>query len=236
MKPYRLINSFELTQLSNQFKNTMKEWNQEYSLHPINLELSLPDKEEAVHSIWSVTDDSFQPIALLNHTIHKLMNYSLFGEQSHAFNSVSEELFLLLLNQLLSCDDCSLKKGYQETPHWIYPGSTCLVLRINCGDLELTILLNPEWVYQALPAAKKIMQPLRALEEVVVHESLRLEATLNPVAIQVKQLMELQVGDVLVTDHELYRPLSLIRQQQEFAQVELGQALNNKSILIKEFV
>jgi len=235
MKPYRLINTLELNQFNTNFFNTIDYWNQQYSLHPLTLNVSIPTKEFIKTQTWFVEDNQGQLLACISNDVHQFLNYSLFGEEDSCFNSCSEELFMLLLSQAFNTDFCLLNKINKEVD-WLYPGSTCLLVHLYCNASSISMLLNPDWVYQNLPLATKTNPGITPLEDGLAEKSLILSLELSSMSIPIKQLMDLQIGDVIATDHGCSRPMQLAHKRKTFATAELGKTLENKSVIIKEFV
>lgn len=256
MKPYRLVNSTELQQISQHCTAVLDEWNKYYSLNPISLSVSLPAKDglitlshsecsEGSPSIGAVSYDrrsltTFgmvgEPLLLMEGCHSTLMNHCLFGEDQPCFNSSSEALLLVLLNQLLSTEHTTLQANIATAQDWIYPGSTCLLLTLTCVSYQINLLLHPDWVYRFLPGIKTTANRLCSLNEVVAAEEVTLELTLIPMNLPLHQLMNMQIGDVLVSDHAIHSPVALAHQKQALAQTELGQFCHYKSIQLKEFL
>lgn len=235
MKHYHLINAMELKQLSQQLLDNLQLWNFEYSLNPIALELNTVGKKEVLQSSKHIIDDSYQPLALLTDGFVSLLNYSLFNEDEPFFTSVSEELISHLINQLLKTQASRLIESY-SIPNWIYPGTSCLKLTLKCGHYEQSCFLNPNWVHQRLPLNKNSRSKLTSLEEVLKEEFIVLNSDLLPVPIPLNQLLDIQVGDVLLTDHKQNTPIQLKHEAKTFALAELGKNLESKSLVIKEFI
>ena len=237
MKPYRLINSVELKLIQERLAQSLSAWNEQYSLHPLSLQVSIPDKDAQITQSGLISSGLYQTIACVEENDYSLMNYALFGEQDSCFNATSEALFLNLLTQLLHCAPCSISPKKREAVDWLYPGTTCLLITFHCDQKTLSCFLNPEWVYHLLNADKrKSHQPLHTLDEALAEQKLDLTVELDSITIPFKELMVLQIGDVLVTDHKLTQPLALIHEQKQLASSELGQLSNYKSVLLKEFV
>ena len=237
MKPYRLINSVELSQIQTRFTQSLAVWNEQYSLYPLSLKVSIPDKDDQSTPNTLISSGSYQPIMRMTEAHYNLFNHALFGVPDADFNATSDELMLELFTQLLHSASCDFTTQNNEDSDWLYPGSTCLLLTFSCEPLSLRCLLNPEWVYHLLSADKrKSPQALHTLDEALAEQQLTLSLELDSFNIPFKQLMDLQLGDVLVTDHKLTQPLTLNYGQKQLATTELGQLSDHKSVLLKEFV
>ena len=233
MKAYRLINAFELNQLREEFKQTITEWNDQYSYLPLSIELKLPSKEYNTDHLLELYQTN-SAIAFIKDSYHELINHSLFGEHHSCFNEVSEELFLRLLQQLLKTETSNLKHENQNKPSWIYPGSTCLILELKCKTYQVSLILNPEWVYQYLALNKNSNQKLCSLDRALSNEQISLSIVLIPLRLTMNELMNLQIGDVISSDHPITKQVNLQHQEQLLAYAELGQSSNHKSIILKE--
>jgi hypothetical protein len=236
MKPYRLINSFELNQFQERFAHALERWNEQYSFYPLSLHVSLLDKDSKITQKSFIESGAYHPIARIDEDYHSLLNYVLFGEDEPSFNATSDELILVLLTQLLSSAPCSFNDQINDSSSWIYPGSTCLLVVFSCEQQQVHCFLNPDWVYHLLAADKrKSLKAVHPLDEALAEESLALNLELNAMKIPFKQLIDLQVGDVLLTDHKINQALPLMQEQRRIASAELGHISEHKSLLLKEF-
>ena len=230
MKPYRLVNSEELEQFNTEFSYILDEWSQKYCLNPISLKLSLPSKNYRANQTVLLDD-----IATLQHQYISLVNYALFGEDHLNFYSTSEQLFLNLLNRLCKTD-ADLFKETTPKLDWVYSGSPCLLVELSCNSYQCSLLLNPEWVYSNLPKSTKNPAPLLSLESGLAENELELELQLMPMNLPINQLLELVIGDVIISDHQVASLIKIGQGKAGFASAELGQQSTFKSIILKEFL
>lgn len=234
MKPYRLINSAQLDKLYALFADTLELWNQNYSLHPVTLGISVPTPNNVNTYCYYVKDAQEQILACIPDDYYHLLNQALFGEQDDAYKPCSEELFLRLLAELFHTEACSMQTVDKQLS-WLYPGSAAVVLHFSCTSSTCSILVNPAWVHQALPLKKKQQQNLSSLDEALAKKNLRLSVELDSMTISLQQLLDLQIGDVIKTDHQCSDRLRLVYEQKTYATTELGALATTKSIIIKEF-
>lgn len=237
MKPYRLINSQELKQLTEQFSTILAEWSQHYCLHPIQCTLSLPSTQDFFIETGYVKDEQGQTLACIHDEIIPIMQDALFGEPLEAFNSTSDTLFLHLMSCLFEREPCIVtnSRNVNNKNTWLYPGSAALLLELNSPTQEMTLLINPEWVHNALPLQTP-RGALHSLEETLEAQPLTLHLELSAMHLPIKHLAELQVGDLLVTDHLLSNPMFLNQGKKAFATAELGTTSYYKSTQLKEFI
>lgn len=231
IKPFRLINSVELKMLEQHFSLLLLDWNKQYSLMPLTLKRVLPAKEYCSPQLKCVVDHD--PLALIDEHYLTLVNQALFGENSSCFNPASQELFCTLLNQFFKVNQCSIHHCSNEIPDWFYPGSTCLLLIISCNNTDFTLVLNPTWVYQNLPQKKRQGKMAHTFDEALSEQKINLNLELTPFSLPLQQLINLEVGDVLVTDHPITTSVRLMHKEKLLAQAELGQSLPCKSIVLK---
>ncbi len=233
IKPYRLINSFEMDQLNRHFSQVIQSWSHEYARTPLMMNLEAPADNYSINNGFHILAEQ-TPLAIIEEHYIGLFNQILFGENKPGFNSVSQELMLILLNQLFKVEHCFIEEGVvQPSPNWFYRGSTCLILTLSINQNNIAIILNPDWVYQCLSPNKTVKNNLCSLDEALAEQTLTLNLELLPLNISVKQLLNIQPGDVIVSDHPITTPLSLTRNNQVLAQAELGQSSHYKSILLK---
>ena len=251
MKPYRLINSQEMEELNQHFTQVIHDWNDEYALTPFDVYLAAPTKEYEVSQVLNIIANN-QTVAIIEHHYLDLLNQILFGDNKPCFNSVSQELMLILLRKLFKLEQCSINEATAPIPNWFYKGSTCLLLTLKITpqlsplqDIEplttkeeltlnkLTIILNPEWVYQSLAPNKTIKNNLDSLDEAIADRELTLNLELRPLSLPINQLINIQIGDVIATDHPITTALRLTQNEQLIAEAQLGQSSLHKSIVLK---
>lgn len=233
MKPYRLINSYEMEELNQHFTQVTQHWSDEYTLTPFISDLASPPKDYAVHNGLKILADN-QTIAIIEEQYLCVLNQILFGKNEPCFNSVSQELMLILLQKLLKSEQCNISKTTETIPNWFYKGSTCLLLTLSTNNNNnITITLNPEWVYQYLSPNTAVPTNFDSLGDALAEQVLTLSLDLIPLSLPINQLINIQIGDVIVTDHPITTPLRLTQNGQLVAQAELGQSLHHKSIVLK---
>ncbi|CAM2806837.1 FliM/FliN family flagellar motor C-terminal domain-containing protein [Legionella worsleiensis] len=232
IKPYRLINSLELQQLSGQLFNVIQNWNNQYSLNPLSMELYLSPKDYCPSESISIKTPG-STLASLDSDYLNTLNHSLFGKDRLCFNPVSKELFLIFLQELLKVDECSITDEFCPVRDWLYPGSTTLVLQLTCDTRQIHILLHPDWVYQHLPKPHHKKNQSITLAEALSDQQVMLNLELDPITLPLQQLMNLAPGDVIATDQLINTPVSLMRHQQLVARADLGTSITYKSIMLR---
>jgi hypothetical protein len=231
MKPFRLINSSELAMITEHLTLVINQWNQRYSATPVTPTLTLPSKGYTINSTWLI-QASGQHIAIVENDYLSSINHTLFGENNACFNATSNELFLKLLNQLFKTT-CEITHADLFSPGWIYPGSTCLRLTLTCQQSKIDLILNPDWVYQLLSPPKIANTNVYSLDEALTKQNVALNVELLPTRLPIKQLLNLQVGDVITTDHPITKPLTLTQNNHLVAAADLGQSTHYKSITLR---
>ncbi|WP_298626870.1 FliM/FliN family flagellar motor C-terminal domain-containing protein [uncultured Legionella sp.] len=234
MKPYRLINSHELKQLSLPIQELLDYWNSTYSLTPLTMELNLPPKEYFPEEQYLVSLDD-TPLASINKNYIEVINQALFGINKPCLNAVSQELILILLNLILKTEHATIATESRSTQDWFYRGSTSLLLSLHTLTDHATIVLHPDWVYQNLPHSHTCPNDLKSLDDAVAKHRLSLSLELGSITLPLQQLVSLKAGDVIATDHPINSPLCLKQQDEVIAQAELGQSSQYKSIILKRF-
>ena len=73
MKPYRLINSAQLDKLYALFADTLELWNQNYSLHPVTLGISVPTPNNVNTYCYYVKDAQEQILACIPDDYYHLL-------------------------------------------------------------------------------------------------------------------------------------------------------------------
>ena len=244
-KPYRLINSHELNALENAFKEKLRVWNEQYALFPLTCELRpipLSNSRSSVNycettpmannDVLMVCEED-QPIALLlpleGKGVRGSIQHHLFGDTADCMNSLSDTLFLTLINQLLGTQTPQLHScNTQNLDEWFYTGSPALLLNLT----NITLYLNPQWVINALPSYTKTQAPIKKLSEAIDPLSIPLHVELSPVSLRLNDIIQLKIGDVIKTDHPITIPLQLKQNQKTICSVEIGEANAHKSIQI----
>lgn len=235
MKPYRLINTLELQELKTYIDKVLMQWNAAYSIAPLcagNLEGC---QETPACADASLVQQDDQVLALIDGNYTKTIIHAVFGEDKPCFNPIAQELFLLLMKQLFETDNCSIKTELFNKKNWLYPGSTCLKLTLNCFEESCIVILNPDWVYQQLPREKINTCTISNLDEALEAAAIPLQVELMPMQLSLEQLLKLQTGDIIACDHPISQALRLTENRKPIAQVHLGQTSDFKSIQLKRF-
>ena len=75
-----------------------------------------------------------------------------------------------------------------------------------------------------------------SLESGLAENELELELQLMPMNLPINQLLELVIGDVIISDHQGASLIKIGQGKAGFASAELGQQRTFKSIILKEFL
>jgi flagellar motor switch/type III secretory pathway protein FliN len=232
MKPYRLINAIELQQLNQQFKQELDTWNEEYCCTPLDMHLTMTPKNYRVEQA-SMLQGHNDVLGCLEGDYLNVITHALFGSEQSSFHAASTELLLKLLNKFFQLEESMLQDYEEENPDWFYAGSTSVLLTFTSEQNNFTLIVNPDWVYQQLPALQKKAAPLSSLDEALAEQNIHLALELSSSNLSIKSLAGLQVGDVLSTKHPITKPLRVTRGKELFAEAELGQSASHKSIVLK---
>jgi len=235
MKPYRLINTSEMQLLSRHFTKAIQQWNDEYSVVPLNLQLTVPAKTYTITDRVMIHANN-QLLATITGDHLSTLNQALFQQNKPCFNATSQKLIVLLVNKLLKTEGCTIAKKMAQPPQWCYAGSTCLILTIGLDKNTFTVILSPDWVYQQLPKTRQDTKQLHCFEDALADQRITLNLELIPSTFSVLSLAKIQAGDVITSDHLMTTPLNLMQGNQIIAQAELGQSLQHKSIILKRLL
>lgn len=233
MKPYRLINASELQQLTQQFTQILDAWNDEYCCIPLHLTLKTTSGNYPFAPEAMIYEGN-TAVAGLEGNYASGCTLALFGVDKPCFYPASQELFLVILKQLLHFEECQIQtETHQPTVDWFYIGSPSLRLIINGEGIDFSLTLSPDWVHQHLPTTRLTATPLIAVDEALEEQSIRLAVELVSSSLSVKDLACMQVGDIFSTPHALGESLRLSYGKELVAQAELGQSAEHKSIVLK---
>lgn len=220
-KPYRLINCTELSALKQDFEHALQAWNKVHALFPLSCHLSRNPKRPNSREL----DD-------MDKSRLSLIKYSLFGDKSDCFDTVANALFSSLLEQLSGSSTCMLNRDSTHTmTDWFYTGAPTLGLMLTCAGETTTLFMDPQWVLDALPATDCSKKSIIPLDDALATQALDLHVTLNPLPLKLADILRLQVGDLIKTDHPIAEPMTLTYQQQTICNVNIGKSNVNKSIL-----
>ncbi|MFI4962595.1 MAG: FliM/FliN family flagellar motor C-terminal domain-containing protein [Legionellales bacterium] len=234
MKPYRLINSKELHTLQQQVDKVLEHWNDTYSIEPLRAQLFPWVKSHTLTDSLAILQNQ-KTQALMDRHYLSVMNQAVFNTDAPCFNSASQELFISLINQLFDTNNCSIQNDLVTPPNWFYKGTTCLRVSLSCASSNCSLILNPDWVYQQLPNIHLSKSKPSSLEAALGMQQLDLNLELIPVLLPLKQILALQKGDVIATDHALTKHLRLTQNQFLIAEAQLAPSECPKSIIIKRF-
>ena len=228
-KPYRLINTTELTTLEQRFSTILMDWNQQYALFPLSCHLSCHPEPLDIQPLLISTKN---PKALLDQLNLTLIKQCLFGDIADCFNATSERLFFELVNSLLDTESSEIDTKEPSLDEWFYRGSPALALRLSSLNQHQTIYLHPQWVLNTLPVKEVEQKPMAPLDHALDSQVSLCHVELYPVSLPLDAIVRLQVGDVITTDHLLSTPLLLKNNTEAICHVDIGENSPFKSIQI----
>ena len=176
-----------------------------------------------------------QPAVLADKHELSTLNLCLFGDTSSLFDSTSESLILHLVSQLLGINHLQyscLSSSSINKAEWFYHGAPCVAIVLSIGDNNLHFYMHPQRVLESLQSPTYQPKPKAELQDALSSHRVHCQVELDAFSLQVKDTLNLQVGDVIQTDHLLCASLFLKHQQQTICQVEPGRIQQHKSIQI----
>ncbi|ARG96955.1 FliM/FliN family flagellar motor C-terminal domain-containing protein [Legionella micdadei] len=228
-KPYRIINSIELQHLTHQFQEVLLHWNKTHFIEPIELEVSCCSEIYKFNETQLINDRNDSPIALIDQDYLPFLQKSIFGEVSYCLDQVSSEIFIRLLNDFLSMDSLQTTRNSTHYNEWIYPGSASLILTFSHNKGLFHLYLHPNWVLAHLQPQNS-PTPLTGLELTLASKKLTLTIEFAAFRLPLGKLLNLQVGNIIKTDHALNKPLLVQYNNQTVCEGEIGRLLQHKSI------
>ncbi|KGP63305.1 hypothetical protein EP47_09235 [Legionella norrlandica] len=234
MKPYRLINRSELEVIKQHCLGIITRWSNEFCLVSPGLELSKPQTLSPLFQGFLIKNND-RPLAIVENHYLSFVNELLFGTDKSCFDSVSQTIFADLLKQLFTTEPCFILEPEEELPNWFYPGSSSLLLTFSIGYRQLQLILSSDWVNQQLPSIKSTTSETISFDKTIEEQIVTLTVELDSIKLPLEQLINLQSGDVVTTDHLISQPLRITRKKQLIAQGKLGQSSLHKSILLKNY-
>lgn len=235
-KPFRLINDREIKELQQSFSQSVLLWNEQYALFPLSCSLGRIPNTHHIDKGYVLGTEQKQPIALLTHFDLSTIKTCLFGDESECFDAISQPFFIGLLNQLLGTHSLEIQAsdGTEafRLKEWFYAGAPSLILTLKSAAQSMRLYLHPQWVLNALSPHETMQKSISHLCEALDPHVLRCQVDLNPVSLPLEDIIRLQVGDVIKTDHPLTAPLLLQQNQQTVCHVEIGEIDHYKSIQI----
>ncbi len=221
-KPFRLINGSELNYLHQRFAENLQIWNENYALHPLSCTLNQNHNgNDVINPLWLITDAN-NPLAICNKKDYALIKQSVFGNSSDCFDTVSETLLISLLNRLFGTESMQWHTA-PNMDEYCYTGSPGLTLTLECETLSTALYLHPQWVVNALPQQRVAAKPVSSLDEALAPQILPLHVELSPISLQLSNLIHLQVGDIIKTDHPITIPLLLKHDKETICNVDIGE-------------
>lgn len=231
-KPYRLITDAECRLLQSAFELKLADWNAEHALFPLTcaLQRAVPFEQRAL--TWIA--DETGPLVLLLEPDYSTLKQALLGDASECFDAVITPLFLALLTQLLGKETFHLEiKAFSPTiDDWFYSGSPALTLTLSQGGHHMALALHPKWVLSALQAGPPSPNALTALDDALDSVSIDLNVELNAIPLKLKDMMGLQVGDVIQSAHPITTPVVLNHDKHRVCGACMGESHTYKSIQI----
>ncbi len=235
MMPFRFISTMELRLLEQGMIDQLSNWQNDYLIEPLKLSLHrLSSPPEEVLS--GLANQEGQVLALYDANFIPLMTQALFQENAPSYLDISQKLALGFISSLFKEELLRVKPASNLPKAWQYPGSPGLILRLSSTDLNSQVLLNPSWVYPQLSKTTKNKNNLTLINEALTQDRVQLDIQLLGCQLPLKQLKNLQAGDVLLSDHAIKSPMQLKYQDQTIAEVILGQGNKHKSIKVERFL
>lgn len=233
-KPFRLINDQEIACLQERLAARLQNWNKEHALFPLSSDLQRsPVTPLGSTAMQAICDTSHYPLALMINTDLSAVKYSLFADVSSSFERISHGLFIKLIGELLETPVLPAPQYSVEPTDWFYKGSASLCLVLSTGQYRIELYLHPQWVLSALSVRAGKKPRLGVLDDALQSLSLSCQVELLPMSLSLDDLLNLQVGDVLSTDHPLDKPLSLACQNHGICLVRAGADGISKTIQIE---
>ena len=234
-KPFRLITDAECHLIQSAFELKLNHWNSEQALFPLTctVQRSTPLEHDTV--AW-IADETGLKLLMVEDG-YATLQHALFGEASDCFNDVMKPLLLTLFTYLLDCK-CShvipsvARDDGQTLDDWFYSGSPALTLTLSQGMHHMRLYLHPNWVLNALPTCPPSPNTLTALDDALETVSIDLSVELNAMPLKLKDMMGLQVGDVIQTEHPITTPVILNHHQHNVCSAFIGETHDYKSIQI----
>ena len=220
-KPYRLINGIERSLLQQRFEQQLLPWNEQHALFPLSIRLRLsPTTAPQQNVCWAKAQATWCTPDL------SMIQNSLFGDESPCFHRVTETLFNALITDLFG------DEPLDPIEDWFYPGTPSLTLTFVSADQTKAVYLHPQWVIKALPAHQTAKQSTVSLHQALATQSIPLNVDLMPITLNVSDILRMQIGDLIKTDHPVTEPAALFYEQTSIASVEIGESNSYKSIQI----
>jgi len=225
MKPFRFLNKQSAEYIRQKMLPGFQAWHTQYACKELTFSL-----EKSAEDLELTPLESIHPAVQAEKNWYGIFSLCLFGEDDRAFYTASEKIASILFTHL----------GMQKftalpTKDWFYTGSSCLVMHLYCDNKSVNWYLHPDWVYDQL-SEKSVGAPLVSLEKALHQETITLEARLQPFALSLHTLLDMETGDLLQTDHDLSQPLQLTWHSRILAEASLAESTTQPSILIERFL
>lgn len=227
MKPFRLISDTELNCLRERLAVSLQAWNTQYALYPLSCTLKPAIKPDTIYPILS----DIEPLVLPHQDDWSVLQYALLGVDDDCFNNIAETLGLTCLQVLLGTETLHHQTETQ-CDAWFYTGSPALTLILSCEQRTMMFTLHPQWVSNALPYRESIQAPMSTLQQALVPQTFVFNVMLDPLALTLQDILQLQIGDVIKTETHISLPLRLQQNQQILAHVNLGEIQQTSAIQI----
>lgn len=225
MKPFRFLNKQSVTTIYQKMLPGFQAWHTHYACKELTFSLEKSAEDPELTPL-----ETIHPAVQAEKNWYGIFSLCLFGEDNPAFYTACEKIASHLFTHL----------GLQEftdppTKDWFYTGSSCLTMHLSCDNKSVNWYLHPDWVYNQL-SEKSVGAPLVSLEKALHQETITLEALLQPFALSLHTLLDMETGDLLQTDHALSQPLQLTLHSRIVAEARLAETTTHPSILIERFL
>ena len=251
MKSFYLLPKRDLDQISNILSSSFDLWANEWlsvdAIKPVITVFNAYDKQEHQSDEYCKYESKIGNVYInQNYSLNEFFRKLIFNNErfsslpsDNSTNAIIPDLISTSLrdyfNSSFSCGNgLFVDVDNDELMSTFARGNSGVFVVFSYEDFQATILLSKD-IYKSVVSDRKFTKQSSMLNKIDVSkfkQEILASVLLNKTKLNIKDLMELEVGDFLVLDHKQNELLNVVNEKNVITQCRIGENGNYKSISI----
>ncbi len=180
--------------------------------------------------VWGESNNA---LMVFDESVLHNLQFAILGDDQE--NETYTEFCQTVLNDCFShFFGCQTLEALQNHNHksWFYPGSPNVKITLTINEQQYHLILNGQWVLNHLTSIQQKAETLESIDKALCNEKIPLTVNLLDLEISLKQINQLQAGDVIQLEQKVSQPLQLCCKNITIAEAILGQNKEFKAVKI----
>jgi len=181
-------------------------------------------------TVWG---ESSNALMVFDESVLQNLQFTILGEVQE--NETYTEFCQTVLNDSFShFFGGQTLEALQNYNHesWFYPGSPNLKVTLKLNEQQCQLILNGQWILNHLEPIQHKIEQLESIDKALCNEKIPLTVNLPGLKVSLKQIKQLQTGDVIQLEKKVSQPLKLCCNNTPIAEAILGQNYEYKAVKI----